>query len=110
MSYSVSKNKITMTRGDTAIFKISIDYLTTGDPYIPRKGDVIRFTLKKYLSDRTALLVKDILIDTLLLRIDSEETAGLPFGRYYYDIQLIRPDGKIDTFISDILMLTKEVG
>lgn len=110
MSYSVSKNQITMTRGDTAIFKISVDYLNTGDPYVPEEGDVIRFTLKKYLSDRTSLLVKIVLTDTMLLRIDSEDTAGLAFGRYYYDIQLIKSDGKTDTFISDILELTKEVG
>lgn len=110
MSYSVSKNRIKMTRGDTAIFKVSIDYLNTGDPYIPEEGDVIRFTLKKFLSDRTALFVKDISIDSMLLRIDSEDTFGLSFGRYYYDIQLKKNDGKVDTFISDILELTKEVG
>ena len=110
MSYSVSNNGIKMTRGDTAIFRISVDYLATGNPYEPEEGDRIRFTIKKYLSDRSALLVKDVPTDKLLLHIDSEDTAGLSFGRYYYDIQLIKGDGEIDTFISDILELTKEVG
>lgn len=110
MGYSVSKNHIRLTRGDTAIFKVSIDYLNTGEPYTPEDGDTIRFTLKKYLSDRTPLFIKDIPIDTMLLEIDSGETYGLPFGRYYYDIQLIKADSKTDTFISDILELTKEVG
>ena len=110
MGYSVSKNHIIMTRGDTAAFKISIDYLNTGEPYEPEEGDIIRFTLKKYLSDRSALLIKDISIDTMLLNLDPEDTSELSFGRYYYDIQLIKLNGKTDTFISDILELTKEVG
>lgn len=110
MGYSVSKTHIKMTRGDSATFKVSIDYLNSGDPYVPEEGDSIRFTLKKYLSDRTALITKDISIDTMLLNIDSEDTFGLSFGRYYYDIQLIKSDGKTDTVISDILELTKEVG
>lgn len=110
MSYSVSNNQITMTRGDTAIFTISVDYLNTGNPYEPDEGDIIRFTLKRYLSDRTALLVKDAPTDTMTLRIDPEDTEKLSFGRYHYDIQLIKADGKTDTFISDILELTKEVG
>lgn len=110
MSYSVSKNHIKMTRGDTAIFKVSIDYLNTGEPYTPEEGDSIHFTLKKYLSDRTALFSKNISIEDMLLEIDSEDTLGLSFGRYYYDIQLTKANGRIDTFISDILELTKEVG
>lgn len=110
MGYSVSENRIKLTRGDTAIFKVSIDYLNTEEPYEPEEGDVIRFTLKRYLSDRTASFVKDVSIDTMLLRIDSDDTSSLPFGRYYYDVQLIKSNGDTDTFISDILELTKEVG
>lgn len=110
MSYSVEKNRIKMTRGDTVTFKVNANYLATGNPYIPEEGDTVRFTLKKYLSDRTALIVRDVPIDTMLLRINSSDTNSLPLGRYYYDIQLIKPDGETDTFISEILFLTKEVG
>lgn len=110
MSYSVNNNKIKMTRGDTVTFKVSVDYLNTGKPYTPDENDIIRFTLKKYLSDRKASLIKDISVDTMILRIESADTALLPIGRYYYDIQLIRSDGETDTFISDILELTMEVG
>lgn len=110
MSYSVSKNKILLTRGDTAIFKVSIDYTKTGDPYVPDEGDIIRFTLKKHLSDRTVLITKDVSTDTMLLTIDPEDTDNLLFGRYFYDMKLIKRSGRTDTFISDILELTKEVG
>ncbi len=47
--------------------------------------------------------------DTLILRLESEDTAELPFGRYNYDIQLRMEDGTVDTFISDILDLLPEV-
>lgn len=110
MGYSVLNNRIKMTRGDTATFKISIDYLNTGEPYEPDDSDIIRFTVKKYLSDRNSLISKDISTDTMLLTINTEETSQLPFGRYYYDIQLIKADGKVDTFLSDILELSKEIG
>lgn len=106
MGYSVSKNKIILTRGNTAILEVFIDYAQTGEPYTPKENDVIRFSVKKYLSDKTELFVKNISPETLLLRIESEDTAELAFGRYYYDIQVIRFDGTIDTVISDILELT----
>ena len=110
MGYDISENRIKLTRGDTAIFHVSIDYESTGKPYEPEEGDIIRFSLKKYLSDRTTLITKDISTDTMLLRIESDDTASLSFGRYYYDLQLIHSNGETDTFISDILELTKEVG
>lgn len=106
MGYSVSKNQISMTRGDTVILEVNIDYAETGEIYRPREGDEVRFSLKKYLYDKTALLVKDIPTGTLLLRIDPEDTANLSFGRYYYDIQVIRNDGMVDTIITDILEIT----
>ena len=101
MGYSVSGNRITMTRGDTVKLKVDIDYKQTGEPYEPQEGDVVRFSVKKFVSDRTPLIEKDIPTDSLLLVIDSDDTKGMSFGTYHYDIQLIKQNGDTDTFIEN---------
>ena len=110
MSYSVSDNNIIMTRGDTAKLKVTIDYRQNGEPYDPQEGDIVRFSVKKYVSDRNPLITKDIPIDTLLLVIETEDTKNLSFGIYHYDIQLIKSNGDTDTFIENkILQIGPEV-
>lgn len=53
---------------------------------------------------------KDIPIDTMMLTLEPQDTADLNFGKYVYDIQLTKANGKVDTFISKaILKLSEEV-
>lgn len=48
--------------------------------------------------------------ETLMLRIDPEDTKKMSFGKYKYDIQLTRADGRVDTFITEAdLIIGKEV-
>ena len=65
MSYSVSNNNIILTRGDTAKIQVTIK-TSTGEDYIPAAGDVVRFTMKRFISDKSPVLVKDIPTDSLL--------------------------------------------
>lgn len=113
--YSVKKNNIKLTRGDTFIAQVSI--LKDGEPYIPEPGDEIRFALKhptmdtkrtRYM-DEEPLIYKDIPFDTLVLRLDPEDTKPFPFGSYVYDIQITFANGVVDTFINGTLQLTEEV-
>ncbi|MDO4292048.1 MAG: hypothetical protein Q4C65_02345 [Eubacteriales bacterium] len=109
MSYSVSGTTILLTRGDTFKAQISI---TTPDsvPYEPVDGDTVRFAMKSSYSDPKPLLVKEIPIDTLILKIDPEDTKELAFGKYVYDIQLTKKTGEVDTFITKgIMKITEEV-
>ena len=109
MSYSVNGTKITLTRGDSFAADIGI-YQPNGDPYIPTEGDSVRFAMKKNVKDTEVLIFKDIPIDTLRLVIDSEDTKGLEFGTYVYDIQLTKSTGEVDTFITKSnFILTEEV-
>ena len=110
MSFSVSGTTIMMTRGDTAKFQITIKYLEDGTEYIPLHDDTIRFTMKKYLSDKSPLIVKEVPTTTCVLQIDPEDTSSLKFGEYHYNIELIHSDGETDTFITDsIMQITPEV-
>lgn len=109
MSYAVSKTTITLTRGDT--FKATVNITdSNGDTYIPQDGDTIRFAMKSKYTDAEPLIVKNIPIDTLLLKIDSADTKELVFGEYVYDIELTTAEGDVDTFITKAtLKLTEEV-
>ena len=113
--YTIDNNNISLTRGDTFIAQLHIK--EKSDDYIPASEDVICFALKRNSMDskreryidKEPLIVKIIPNDTLMLRIDSEDTKDLPFGRYAYEIELTRENGIVDTFISGIFTLTPEV-
>lgn len=109
--YTVKKTSIFLTRGDTFKAQITITD-KDGNPYEPQPGDSVRFAMKKKYDDpdTQVLIVKNIPIDTLILTLEPEDTKGLDFGNYVYDIQLTTANGDIDTFIAKAsLTLTEEV-
>lgn len=109
MSYSVSGTTITLTRGDTFRAFIKI-YDTDALPYIPTDGDRVRFAMKEKYEDANPLLIKDIPMGTLELVLLPEDTKNMPFGNYVYDIQIIKANGEVDTFITRArIKLTEEV-
>lgn len=96
---------ITITRGDTASFSISITD-ASGAAYEPQEGDTVTFTVKK--STKT----DDILIQKTgtAVQLEHEDTADLKYGTYVYDVQLTYASGAIDTFIGPAdFVVTEEV-
>lgn len=111
MSYSVSGTKIKLTRGDTAIINVTAKFKVSGEVYMPRGGDRVKFSVKKSANDTAVLLEKEIPIDTMQLWINPEDTKSLRFGTYVYDIELTYANGDVDTFIPNgQLEITTEVG
>lgn len=109
MSYNVTGTTITLTRGDTFEALVSV---TTKDgiQYVPYEGDTLRFALKENYTDAAPLIIKDIPISTMMLVLQPEDTKKLNFGKYVYDIQLTRADGRVDTIIAkSVFKLTEEV-
>lgn len=115
MSVSVKGTAITMTRGDT--LRVTVGITKNGEAYTPDPADHIRFAAKRsklnmqktQYEDNSPLILKDITGSPLLLELLPEDTAGLGFGSYDYDIQITMADGTVDTFISGNLTLTPEV-
>ncbi len=105
--YSIRKNQILLTRGDT--LKVKVNMTLNGEDYIPQSGDSIRFAMKKNYADGTPLILKDIPIDTQILQLDPEDTKPFPFGQYVFDIEITFADGTVDTFILGTIKLTEEV-
>ena len=115
--YSIEGTTITLTRGDTMIAEVTP--YQGDEPYVPQEGDTLRFVMKsnKMNTKRTEyvdpepLVIKAIPTDTMLLRLDPEDTKPFGFGNYVYDIELTFADGKVDTFINNAeLLLVPEVG
>ena len=109
MSYNITGTTITLTRGDTFEALVSATK-RDGTQYIPVEGDVIRFAMKENYDDPRPLIVKDIPIDTMMLTLEPQDTADLNFGKYVYDIQLTKANGKVDTFISKATLKLSEEG
>lgn len=111
----INNNKITMTRGDTLSTTVTIT--VDGEEYTPQTGDTVRFAMKHddmtvdktAYTDSEALLIKNIPIDTMLLKLDSADTKPFDFGNYVYDIEITFANGDVDTFISSTLVLKPEV-
>lgn len=104
--YSIDGDHITLTRGDTLL--VAVEILRDEEPYTPQTGDSVRFALKQALNargtefrEREPLILKDIPIDTMILRLNPEDTKPLGFGQYKYDIEITFANGIVDTFIAD---------
>ena len=99
MSYSIKGKRITLTRGDTLITKVSISN-ADGTPYEMQEGDSLRFKMTD-IPGGVALIVKEIPSDTLTLKIDPSDTNVLPFGEYFFDLQLTYANGNVETILAE---------
>lgn len=102
-----SDYSITITRGDTATLEITF----YGDS--PGSGDTVIAALKK-APGRTDVIREWTLAPqadgTFLLTIDSEDTASLPFGRYFWDLRVLYADGQVTTpFAAKTFQVTEVV-
>ena len=105
MGFSVIRNRISITRGDSAEIRMSIRDRVTGKPFIPGPDDRLTFTVKQELSDEAPVVVKTLdngivrREQECLLLLVPEDTARLPFGAYWYDVELVLASGYTDTVI-----------
>lgn len=93
-----SNGAIKMTRGDTARLTVAITKELDGSAYTMEPADTLTLTVKKFVNDREAQLQKTV-TGSGLFSIEPADTAGLPFGRYQYDVQLTTAAGDVYTVI-----------
>lgn len=91
----VKGKTIVHTRGDTAILRLNLDI--DGEPFALREGDVAVFSVKKNLKDTDYLLQKTAADGKFVFQ--HEDTQGLPFGSYWYDIQVQLEGGQVITAV-----------
>ena len=105
--YKIDGTTISLTRGDTFIATVSLT--KNGTAYTPVQGDTIRFAMKHNILnvnrtdyiDKNPLIEKTVPIDTMILQIESDDTADLPFGEYVYDMEITFANETVDTFIAE---------
>ena len=105
MGFSVIRNRISITRGDSAQITLTIRDRVTGRPFVPGTDDRLTFTVKRELSDEAPVVVKTL--DNGIIRQETdcllfllpEDTASLPFGTYRYDVELVLASRYTDTDI-----------
>lgn len=101
---------ITLTRGDTGLFSISL-INKDGEEYIPEVGSSLRFAMSKTYgsTDENVVLKKNIPIETMQLVIEPADTKDLDFGSFVYDIELTDNIGQVSTVVMAKFTVSKEV-
>ena len=94
-----AKKNIKLSRGDYA--EISFNFKNEdGTEYHLEEGEKVEFTVKFSSSSQEELISKNLSSDGnsfVVLVLEKEDTEKLTFGSYYYDIRLVKADGKINT-------------
>ena len=96
--------EITIVRGDTLKLTLTDIKLSDGTEYVLSDTDIVYLDVKKYATDKTAIIsksaVKDNYIDGGLPFVFlPADTVGLPIGEYWFDVRLYVDDNNIYTII-----------
>ena len=105
MSFFVVKNRIHLTRGDSAEFDLTIRARVMGSVFLLGEGDRLTFALKRFITDKETVLTKTLgqgirqEQSQCVLVFLPEDTRHLSCGRYIYEVKLVRQNGYTDTII-----------
>ena len=108
MLYIDEEQNITLTRGDSGIFNISLQN-QNGKAYTPQQGDSLQFALSEGFG-KEPLIIKAIPINTCTLELEPNDTKNLKFKKYKYDIQFTSAIGQVSTIILGDFTVDNEVG
>ena len=103
------------TRGDTQLLKLQLKD-KNGERLQLATGDMLYFTVRKTPTDKKVWLQKK-LGDGITyteednyyrFRLESDDTANMPYGTYGYDIQIKTSEGIVITIEIGSITLTEE--
>lgn len=106
---TINGKRIVMTKGDSATIEFVL--YDGNEIYEPSEGDTMRFAMKRFYSDATPLISKQIDMETMTLQLEPQDTANLDARcSYVYDVQVTFSDGTVDTVVPNgTLRLLEEV-
>ena len=90
-------NNVTLTRGDSASISVALKN-PDGSDYTLQSGDVLLFTVKYNCITEDIIIQKDISSDGIINLIPAD-TNNLLYDVYFYDVQLTRANGDVNTVI-----------
>lgn len=96
--FIIDDNNIFLTRGDTAEFGLDVVNEETGEPF-DYSECLTEFTVKQ------SAFTEDIVIQKTftdgIVKINPEDTEGLPYQTLKFDVQIITPENDVYTVMSD---------
>lgn len=92
---TINRTNISMTRGDSETLTVS---LSNG---VFNAGDTVTLTVRPDVEDPIVLqkVVTEFFDGAAIFILVPNDTEGLEFGDYVYDIQLTRADGYVTTLV-----------
>lgn len=106
----IKGNSIYLTRGDTAVFTLTVYYPGSGkEEYVPQDGDVIYFTVRAEAKqkDETDYVIQKI-FDGGSITILPSDTKDLDYGDYVYDVQITTAEGVVNTIITESAFILED--
>ena len=104
----VERNNIHITRGDSALIGLDL-FLSDGSIYVKQPGDSLRLNIKRKYTDTVNLLEKPL--SDIAINLTPQDTNSLPYGNYWYDIELTTKDGNVYTVVGPSrFVIREEVG
>lgn len=100
MLFVSAAQEIYLTRGNTAKLNINLRNNVIKQPYEVQSDDLVTFTVKRKYEDAEVLIEKKVTGSTKI-HIKPEDTKGLAFGRYEYDVQVTTANGDNYTPIAE---------
>ena len=85
---------ITLTRGDSATFGLTVKQNTSSYDF---SRDTVKFTVKKNVNTDDILFQKTF--SNGVINLTPSDTSDLKYGTYYYDVQLKNTSNGIYTVI-----------
>ena len=85
---------ITLTRGDSATFGLTVKQNTSSYDF---SNDTVKFTVKKNVNTNDILFQKTF--SNGVINLTPSDTSDLKYGTYYYDVQVKNTSNGIYTVI-----------
>lgn len=94
MLYIDDDQNITLTRGDSATFGLTVKQNTSSYDF---SNDTVKFTVKKNVNTEDILFQKTFVGG--VINLTPSDTNDLKYGTYYYDVQLTTQSDGVYTVI-----------
>ena len=96
--------EITLVRGDTLKLTLTDIKLSDGTEYVLTDTDIVYLDVKKYATDKTAIIRKSVTADDYIdgglpFVFLPADTVNLPIWEYWFDVRLHIDDNNIYTII-----------
>lgn len=97
----INGTDLKMIRGDSESITLTIEN-EDNTPYKFQEGDIVYFTVRLRATSKDIVFQKIITYfpdNEAIIEIQPEDTSGLRFTEYLYDIQLTQFNGRVKTVV-----------